>query len=324
MPQPTLRKNPGDFSLRKLVTLSIAAGALVVLAGPASAGVAGVGGASIVGHSPYQPVSVGQGYMPTIERFAQLRRRRNLPPGSNRVTYHGGPVLMTPQPVVILWGFKSAGDPDGIAALYGKFAASYGSTTYADIATQYFELLSGKQTWPKISKNGVIWEDNTNPIPANPSETDVQNEAWRAAEHFNYANLSGNNYIVVSAYRHDPQGVFSKGECAHHRASELGLLSLSYTNMPYMPDAGASCGAYFIAPPSDESGLDEGQTIVTGHEYNESQSDPYLNAWFSSTGEEIGDLCAWQDIANDTFGKYSFTMQPEWSNVQNGCVHQRP
>ncbi len=37
------------------------------------------------------------------------------------------------------------------------------------------------------------------------------------------------------------------------------------------------------------------QTInVTSHEEMEAASDPELNAWIDSSGQEIGDKCAWQ------------------------------
>jgi len=89
-----------------------------------------------------------------------------------------------------------------------------------------------------------------------------------------------------------------------------------------MPDGGSSCGANFISPPNDETGADEGYTIVLGHEYNESVTDPNPpSGWYNNSFGEIGDECAWTDITNDPFGKKSFTDQPLWSNATNSCVH---
>ena len=88
-----------------------------------------------------------------------------------------------------------------------------------------------------------------------------------------------------------------------------------------MPDAGGNCGASIIPAPKDESAADEGVTIVGGHEYAESETDPTpFNGWNSAFGE-IGDLCAWYDIQNDPMGKKSYTMQPLWSNASGSCVH---
>ena len=99
---------------------------------------------------------------------------------------------------------------------------------------------------------------------------------------------------------------------------------ISYTNEPYMPDAGANCGSGIISPPTDESSADEGVTIVEGHEYAESITDPQpFSGWNSSFGE-IGDLCVWQDIQNDPFGKFLFSQQPLYDNKTSGCTHDGP
>jgi hypothetical protein len=308
-------RNPATFVIA-------AAAALFVPAGSVSAGITREGGPSRPVHGPTfrQPVSFGRIYMPTRSAL----RQRGGPLNPKHLYYYDGPVLApSPKQYIVLWGFKKAGDPDAIAALYQKYADAYGGTPYANIVTQYFELVSSRQIYIKNpADNTFIWHDDTNPVPKNPSDTDVQSEAWNLAAHFSSSNPSESAYIVVSPYHRDPQGFPGGTWCAYHGVSTLLFASISYTNMPYMPDGGADCGANDIAAPSDESAVDEGQTIVTGHEYNESVTDPYPDTgWYNPTYNEIGDECAWQDIKNDKFGKYSFTMQPLWSNVQNACVH---
>jgi serine protease len=62
-------------------------------------------------------------------------------------------------------------------------------------------------------------------------------------------------------------------------------------------------------------------SIVGGHEYAESITDPQLNAWWdSANGEEIGDLCAWTNIQVLTFSTGKFATQPLWSNASSSCV----
>jgi serine protease len=92
-----------------------------------------------------------------------------------------------------------------------------------------------------------------------------------------------------------------------------------------MPDAGGNCGASIISPPSDETGADEGVTIVEGHEYAESVTDPNPpSGWYNNQYGEIGDICAWTNIQNDPYGKKSYTAQPEFSNASQSCVHSYP
>ncbi len=70
---------------------------------------------------------------------------------------------------------------------------------------------------------------------------------------------------------------------------------------------------------------DEGVTIVEGHEYGESVTDPNPpTGWYNNREGEIGDICAWQDIENDPFAKQSFTSQPMFSNATQSCVQSYP
>jgi len=91
-----------------------------------------------------------------------------------------------------------------------------------------------------------------------------------------------------------------------------------------MPDAGTNCGENIISPPSDEGATVEGATIMAGHEYAEMYTDlaPF-SGWNGQVGE-IADVCAWHNMANDPFGKKSYTSQPLLSNASGQCEHSYP
>jgi serine protease len=303
------------------------AAAMLSLAGPASAGMAG--GSHLLPPANFAaPVSVGRPvFMPTIELHNRLHR---VKPPTGLLSYGGGPVLTVPHMYLILWDFGGlvrqghSGDPDFIGKLMTAFAPVYGGTGYANIATQYYQIVGGTTTYiSNPSSNASLWADNKDKIPSHPTDSQVQAEAWEGVQHFNGGTPDPNGaYIVVSSYHHDPQGFLSSGWCAYHGASSKNGNIISYTNMPYMPDGGSSCGANFVSAPSDELGVDEGFTIVLGHEYNESVTDPQpASGWYNNSYGEIGDECAWTNIQNDPFGSNSFTMQPEYSNASASCVH---
>ncbi|MEO6990434.1 MAG: hypothetical protein ABI346_07650 [Candidatus Baltobacteraceae bacterium] len=266
-----------------------------------------------------EAVSIARHYMPTRynSHFVQ--------PNTGQLNYNHGSVLLNPKQYVILWGFKAAGDPDKIGALYLGYVRHYGGSGMANILTQYYDIVSGIQhNVTNPAHNGVVWRDNSSPVPAHATDAQVMAEAWVAAAHFGGADPNG-AYIVVSPYNHDPQGFLTQGWCAYHGASQQGGKTISYTNMPYLPDGGGSCGANFVAPPPGELGAAEGQTIVTGHEYAESVTDPSPpSGWYNNSFGEIGDECAWTNIQNDPFGFRKFTMQPEYSNASASCVHTYP
>jgi serine protease len=240
--------------------------------------------------------------------------------GDISLSYGGGPVLVTPKVYLILWGYKTYGDPDKVAKLLKKYIKAEGGSSFDNTVTQYY-MTSGTQqlniTNPKKQFGGV-WDDEVNSVPNNPSDSQVATEALNGVSHFGYnANAS---YVVATPHGHSSIG-FATSWCAYHSNTFVSNQYVDYTNLPYMPDAGGNCGASIISAPKDEQAVDEGVTIVEGHEYAESETDPTpFSGWNSAFGE-IGDLCAWYDIQNDPFGKKSYTMQPMWSNASGSCVH---
>jgi len=257
-------------------------------------------------------------YMPT--RFAQHPAvQPNI-----LLAYRGGPVLLKPKMYLIFWGFKANGDPNKVKPLMVAYAKSIGKSALNNVLTQYYSISGSTQQ--NIKNPGLqfagAYSDNTNAIPAHPTDAQVAAESLVGVAHFGYnANAS---YVVVTAHNHYSIG-FATSWCAYHSATQYNGQLVSYTNLPYMADGGSSCGANIISPPSngDETGADEGQTIVEGHEYAESVTDPNPpQGWYNNTYGEIGDICAWQDIENDPFKNgASYTAQPEFSNASQSCVH---
>jgi hypothetical protein len=236
-------------------------------------------------------------------------------------TYGGGPVLYTPHMYLIFWGYKAATDPDKLEKLVKTYSKSVGGTAYNNIYTQYYGVNNQFITNPAKVYSG-IWKDNTNPIPAHPSDAQVAAEAVASVAKFGYD--ANGSYVVLTAHNHSSSG-FGTEWCAYHSATSTTNGILSYTNMPYVPDAGANCGANIISPPSDETGTDEGTTIVEGHEFGESITDPNPpTGWYNNEYGEIGDICAWQNIQNDPYNSKTYTAQPMWSNANDACVHHYP
>ncbi|MGA8325179.1 MAG: hypothetical protein WB757_03765 [Candidatus Cybelea sp.] len=236
------------------------------------------------------------------------------------LSYGGGPVQVTPKVFLIFWGYTKYGDAHGVKPLLERYSANWGGGTgIHNIYTQYYEI-SGKKFYitNPTKQYGGAWEDDTDAVPLHPTDAQVAAEALRGVTHFGYnANAS---YVVATPHGRSTSG-FATTWCAYHSATSFVGFLVSYTNLPYVPDAGTSCGANIISPPSDETGADEGVTIVEGHEQGESATDPApFTGWNSASGE-IGDICAWTDIKNDRFGSYFYSMQPMFSNATASCVH---
>lgn len=108
---------------------------------------------------------------------------------------------------------------------------------------------------------------------------------------------------------------FGSSYCGYHGAV-AALPSITYTDLPYMPDAAGSCGA---GSANGAAGTLDGVSIVAGHELAETITGPLINGWRDSAGAEIADKCAWVNIRDTNLSGSSFAMQPLWSNNSGGC-----
>jgi hypothetical protein len=112
---------------------------------------------------------------------------------------------------------------------------------------------------------------------------------------------------------------------------------LPFINLPWQLDAGAGCGANFVN--SGSAGVLDGWSMVGGHEYAETITDPNPPTGYIDTadekvsGGEIADKCVW---GGQPFGvtdpfrdltlpippnkTYPFAMQSLWSNAAGRCV----
>jgi len=222
------------------------------------------------------------------------------------VIYHKGPVQTYPAIYVVFWQYRN--DPTGEAAAMTTFLQSVGGSQWISTVDQYYQ----KPPLVKIHSHSAelkgVWNDNTNPIPLHPSDTQVQAEAVRLAQHFRHFSVNA-SYIVATPTGHYTPG-FGKQFCAYHGATYVNGMYLPYTNMPYADSGGPCTGA--VSPPNYLS--------VSGHELAETQTDPIPGyGWFDSAGNEIGDKCE-GTFASHTFGSLNFYIQALWSNRASGCV----
>jgi hypothetical protein len=242
-----------------------------------------------------------------------LRAALRLSNSNPNLVYHGGPVQTAPKLYVVFWGASwqsSSGDPDHVANRLLLFYGVAGGSAWLNTVTQYKQA-DGTPVGNGGTIFGGSYVDISASVPARPTQSQIAAEALRGASHF--GDLSANaSYVIALPHGIKPSG-FGTQYCAWHTAVSDGGNWVGFTNLPYMPDAGYSCGANSVASVLD------GVTIVGGHEQAETETDPQLNAWYDSAGNEIADKCAWQNLeANPAAGGYP--TQPLWSNATSSCV----
>jgi serine protease len=259
------------------------------------------------------------------------------------MAYFGGHVQVTPKIYLVFWGWGQAGafnhttagyptyDPDGAAARMTAFISAMGGTAWAGVSTQYYETDDGQNVNITNPSNvlGGVWYDNTNPIHDNVGGLELAQEAQRAVAHFGVTDLANSQFVIAQPQLYNEAGFNSgAGYCAWHDYTQPQFYpgvqpGISFTNMPYVLNAGTSCGENSVNTGFFAGRLD-GFTIVLGHEVEETITDPgaedvingqNLGGWYDISGWENGDKCAW---AGYTLGITSPTMFPGGLNDITG------
>lgn len=233
-------------------------------------------------------------------------------PYVGQLLFRGGPLQTTPAVYLIFWGFSGASDvkndPYGMAAYLTSFMQALGGSSWLDTLTQY------NVTNPPAQFAGETFDSNP---PPKSSYTDKQ-AAQEAVSVASSAGYSANtNYIVVTPHDYTIEG-FGTSFCGYHGSITTTNGPLYYTVLPYMPDAGYSCGEGSV----DVPGTLDGTTIVAGHEMAETQTDPAVGeGWIDANGYEVADKCEWTGLQSTTLsGGTSYPTQPLWSNAVSDCV----
>ncbi len=232
----------------------------------------------------------------------------------SNLTYHGGKVETAPVVYLVFWGSQWSNDPSFEAVVLQNFFNHVGGSSWANINTQYTQG-TGQNIVHAGNLPGMlkpVWWDTAAAAPTHPTQSQLAAEAVKAAAHFGSASNVNAQYVIATAHGNSSSG-FGTQYCAWH--SSTG--NIAYTNLPYMTDAGSSCGANF-----NGLGATAGITIVAGHEFAETVTDPFPSSgWVDSKGAEIGDKCSWTSgTKNVSLNGVPFPVQPLWSNAVSGCA----
>ncbi len=250
-----------------------------------------------------------------------------------------------------------SGDPSAMAPYVEAFMKGLGTNneTWSGVMTQYCQgVAAGAQSCPASNTQHVgyptggafagVWADESSSAPAAATAHQIGAEAVNAATHFGNTTQASNRntqYVIISPHGTDPDSYETGGFCAWHDYTADSTMdgggavsspdgTLAFTNLPYLPDAGSSCGQDFV----NSNGTLDGVSIVEGHEYAETITDQYpAGGWTDSSGEETGDKCAWISSGagasqNITLATGTFAVQTTWANDDNsgsgGCEVSHP
>jgi hypothetical protein len=271
---------------------------------------------------------------------------------ANNLQYGGGLVMRsTSVNYLIFWEPPAlqTGTPATVSPKYNSLLKRYfhdvGGTGLYNNNTQYYQVAHGTQQHivNRSSLGGVFVDTSAYPIggacsdPVTPGncldDSQIQAEVTHAMNVKGWKASSTHMFYVFT----------SKGEgscvdgglcafsyyCAYHGA----FGKVIYANMPYgatpVPGNAVACTTLNKFPNDHDADI---EISITSHEHMEAVTDPYLNAWQDSSGQEIGDKCAYkygpmnydQGAANEQWNGHFYAVQQEWDNHTSGCVQSGP
>jgi serine protease len=242
------------------------------------------------------------------------------------------------------WAQGGGGDPNGVSTFLQALFTGIGKNDerWSGTMTQYCDgptVSTGATScntrstphvgYPNQGALAGVWFDTTAPSPDVATPAQLAQEAVLAAAHFGNSTPAANRYaqyFIVSPAGTHPDGFGLSGEnfCGWHYYARSPLGDIAYSNLPYVTDAGRSCGVKFVN--HGTQGVLDAFSIVAGHEYAETLTDQFPPGGWTNpeSGEEAADTCAWiitgpGHATNVKLATGSFAMQSIWSNDTKEC-----
>jgi hypothetical protein len=248
-------------------------------------------------------------YSPTKEGAKRLPTKA----GTNLLN-HGGPVIISAKVVFIFWGpsFANASSADHTyATTLQAFRNQFGTTPEYNVITQYSGILL-----TNLAAGTPDWFDTTTP-PTNVTDSTVRSEVNRYLVSHAFDNSTIYEVVIPKTSYSSSGGSTSCGGpalayCAYHGHYLSGGNDVKYVILPY-----PSCSGCKVTGWTDVQNAEH----FFCHETREAVTDPDLNAWYDSTGNECDDKCAWSPTP--FIGTGGYACQYEWSNSCNCCVKTR-
>lgn len=272
------------------------------------------------------------GMVYTNEYRQQLNREfsTDVVKPKKKLLYHGGPVLSQVKVYAVMWGANvDSATQSGIGAM---LAATVNST-YFDMLKEYdttINSIDGRSgTQQHIERGNFVAPMVIQPANAKLTVTDDEIGAELSHQIDLGALPKPDANTVYMTYfpagmTIDLQGSLScEVFCGYHHNYPSTAYGMIYYGVH--PDLGGNCALGCGVASSRFENL----TSVTAHELAEVVTDPAVNvadgpaypdAWNTSKGEEIGDLCASENTKLSLADGSSYVLQQAWDNASGGCA----
>jgi Fibronectin type III domain len=267
-------------------------------------------------HHPIKPIS-GPHSQPGLAAAAASCAEPACP-----LLYQGGSVQGTPKVYLLFWGPLWSSTAPEFTYLQ-SFLGGLGQQP-SDRWSVTMEQYGVSAGYPAFSGSVLrgVYQDTTTP-PFGATQNQLAAEADALYSTLGLTDRINTQIVVATQSGTCPEGFAAPCNsggyyCAWHSYSTVN--TVPYTNLPYLLDG--NCGENAVNAGS--AGTYDGFSIVEGHEFAETVTDPFPDAgWFDTAdpyGGEIGDKCSWRMLFDLALPTGTFAMQPLWSNRANVCA----
>lgn len=246
--------------------------------------------------------------------------------GGNGISYHGGPVMTQGPNVYYIWyGNWTVSDPTANTILT-NLASYIGGSPYFNINTTYYD---GSGTHVSNSVRFANQTNQTN-VPTgyktSLSDADIQTIVSQALTGNALPTDANGVYFVLTTADINETSGFCTQYCGWHTHATINGQDIKYSFVGNAARCPSACAAQTTSPNGD-LGADAMASIIA-HELEEATTDPDLNAWYDTRGNENADKCAWTFGTtrtlptgaqyNMTLGALNYLIQRNWVNASGG------
>ncbi len=239
-----------------------------------------------------------------------------------RITYHGGPIMLGTTHIYYIWYGNWATDTTGVSILQ-DFATSIGESPYYTINTGYYNS-SEKFVSKSVTFAGSTTDNYSQGSAAVIGQVRAINIVALAITSGRLPSDPNGVYFVLTS----PDVVESSGFCGYHDHTIIGTTDIKYAVVGNKLTQGLdNCAFQSSTSPNGHPAADAMVNVVA-HELVEAVTDPTIEAWFDSYGDENADKCAWTfghtyslgngSKANVRLGARDYMIQQNWVNVGDG------
>ncbi|HLW54942.1 MAG TPA: hypothetical protein VKW06_19060 [Candidatus Angelobacter sp.] len=281
-------------------------------------------------------VPTGDGHAVAVPDDESGKKHGGSVTTGNGINYNGGPVLKgNPVPIYIIW--------------YGTWTNTTGSNTQATVNLVDAFLAANSLGGSGYERINTLYGDNTGNVSGNLQEiqqvfdtgsqgTRLRNSRISSAIS---AQLTGGHlptdpngvYLFITSSNVSESG-FCSSFCGFHTHQTLNGADIKWAFIGNTDRCPSGCEIQSTGPNSPSTGVGgaDGMINVITHETEEAITDPDLNAWFDSSGNEDADKCNFKfgptqtapngAKFNQTFGGFNWMIQMEWENSRGGGCDQ--